>query len=167
MYKKIKNTHNQSLHLTKTACGFGQVSSIVRSNKKMKERTTIIFYVLINLLFVLTTLWSLMIYTSLMSEKLPWYEPCGMQFLAILIFSCPIFLIIGIIQLIFGKFIAISKWVKLSPFIGCAGMGLPIFIDDGLGIIMQIFGTLIGIVTISITITFVVFDLLKMKRINF
>ena len=130
----------------------------------MRKRLKVILYVLINLFFILSVFLSLTIYTSLMSEKLSWYEPCGMQFLAVVFILCPTFLIIGILQLILGRFMAISKWSKLSPFICLGGMGLPIFLDGSLGLAMQITGILAGIVAITMTIIFVTIDLLRMRK---
>jgi len=99
-----------------------------------------------------------------MSAKLPWYEPCGMQFLVILVFSCPVYILIGIMLRILGKFITISKRVKMLPFLCCLGLGLPILIDGGLGLGMQIAGTLIGLLTIFVTIPFVILDLILMSK---
>ena len=130
----------------------------------MKGKSKIVIFIILNVLFILVTIWSVMIYTSLMSEKLPWYEPCGMQFLVILVFSCPVYILIGIMLRILGKFITISKRVKMLPFLCCLGLGLPILIDGGLGLGMQITGTLIGLLTIFVTISFVILDLILMSK---
>lgn len=52
-----------------------------------------------------------MIYTSL-NKNLPWYEPCGMQFLVVLILYCPALIVVGIAQITLGKFVKMSKWTK-------------------------------------------------------
>ena len=97
---------------------------------------------------------------------MPWYEPCGMQFLAIVILSCPAFIGIGIGELILGKFMNISKRLKILPFLCCLGMGLPIFIDGGLGIVMQILGTTVGLLTLILTILFTVIATIKIIKIS-
>ncbi len=61
-----------------------------------------ILFTILNLLFIYIILTSLMIYTSLW-KKMPWFEPCGMQFLHIIIFDAPVLLIIGIVISIFSK----------------------------------------------------------------
>ena len=83
-------------------------------------------FVLLNVLFLCVLLWSLVIYTSTF-EASPWYESCGMQFMAIFIISDPSFLILGITLLALSKFFPISKINKWLPFIAIAGLSLPLF----------------------------------------
>ncbi len=104
-----------------------------------------------------------MIYTSLFKQS-PWYEPCGMQFLAILIVSCPFLVMIGIGQIILGKFISISNAAKAFPFLACAGLGFPVLADGSLGTGMQIAGLVIGGGIIIIAIALVTHDLLRLRR---
>jgi hypothetical protein len=122
----------------------------------MKGKVKIYILIFLNAIFLLTILWSIMIYTSLLSEKLPWYEPCGMQFFAILILCCPTFIVIGIIEILFDKFLVTSKPLKFLPFICSLGMGLPILIDGTLGIEMQIIGASIGLFSVVSTIYFTI-----------
>ena len=116
----------------------------------------------LSLLFILVVLWSMMIYTSL-NKNLPWYEPCGMQFLAVLILSCPALIIIGCTQIVLAKALNTSIWTRILPFITCAGLALPILLEDGLGKTMQIIGTLFCAVSILGAVYLVVKD---MKRIT-
>ncbi len=131
--------------------------------RKMKTIAKIILYITLNISLILVILWSLMIYTSLMSEKLPWYEPCGMQFLVILIISLPLFITIGVLEILLGKFMPISKTMKLLPFITGVGMALLVLVCGSLRFWMQITGTLIGLVSILVTIIYTIKDLTKIK----
>ena len=135
-------------------------------NKEMKHELRIFTVIVLNVFLVVVILWSVMIYTSLMSKRLPWYEPCGMQFLAILVLSCPALIGIGIGELILGKFISISKRLRFLPFLCCLGMGLPILVDGGLGIIMQMFGTTVGLTTAILVILFTVIDTKRIIKIS-
>ena len=56
----------------------------------------------LNLVVFLCLLWSLMIYSSLF-KGLPWYEPSGMQFLAVLGMSVPVLLITGVVLVTTAK----------------------------------------------------------------
>jgi hypothetical protein len=103
----------------------------------MKDLIKLTLLISLNIIFTIVVLWSTMIYTSMMSDKLPWYESCGMQFLAILIISCPALIIIGFFELLLSRFMPISQKLKLLPFACSLGMGLLIFIDQSLGFIMQ------------------------------
>jgi|WetSurMetagenome_2_1015567.scaffolds.fasta_scaffold1629662_1 hypothetical protein len=124
----------------------------------MKDLIKFTLLVSLNIIFAIVVLWSTMIYTSMMSDKLPWYESCGMQFLAILIISCPALIIIGLFEMLLSRFMLISQKLKLLPFACSLGMGLLIFIDQSLGFIMQILGTILGIVTVMATAYFTIKD---------
>ncbi len=115
----------------------------------------------LTLLFILVVLWSMMIYTSL-NKNLPWYEPCGMQFLAVWILSCPALIIIGCAQVVLAKSLNTSIWSRRLPFIASAGLAMPILFGDGLGKTMQILGAVICAVSIAVALYLAVLD---MKRI--
>ena len=103
-----------------------------------------------------------MIFTSLMSEKLPWYEPCGMQFLIIYFFVL-LFFVIGGFEVAIGEFIPISKTIKLLPFITGIIMAIIITTGDSLKLWMQISGTSIGLLSAIVAIVFTVKDLIKIN----
>ncbi len=102
-------------------------------------------FVILNLAFLFVLLWSLMIYTSLF-KNMPWYEPCGMQFLVIFLISDPAFLIIGVALLILGRFYRISRSNRWFPFIAIAALSVPILIDGSLSPITLLIGTSLGTV---------------------
>ncbi|GEM_PF-3587946 len=118
--------------------------------KREKSIMRSFVFVVLNLLSVLVLLWSLIIYTSLF-KIMPWYEPCGMQFLAIFMVFDPAFLIIGISLFVLGRFFHISTLNKWLPFMAIGGLSLPI-IPGGLTIIPILIGTSIGIVLCVLTI---------------
>ncbi|MCP4267929.1 MAG: hypothetical protein GY777_20560 [Candidatus Brocadiaceae bacterium] len=128
----------------------------------MKAITKQILFVSINVLLLLLIAKSLMIFTSLMSEKLPWYEPCGMQFIIIYFFVL-LFFVIGGFEVAIGEFIPISKTIKLLPFITGIIMALIITIGDSLKLWMQISGTSIGLLSAIVAIVFTVKDLIKIN----
>jgi hypothetical protein len=113
----------------------------------------------------LWTCWtSFMIYTSLMSESLPWYEPCGMQFLAILVISCPAMILIGIGELILGRFVSLSRTSKTLPFCTAAVLGLLVFADGSLGFVMQIAGATTSIIAAIASVVLFVLDAIKWRN---
>lgn len=129
----------------------------------MKRIWKPVVFVVLNLLLVLVLLWSLMIYTSLF-KGMPWYEPCGLQFLAILALSDPVFLIIGIALLILGRFFHISRLNKGIPFIAIAGLSLPILIDGSLSIITIFTGSSIGVVLCLLIIAVTIKNLIHRRK---
>ncbi len=128
----------------------------------MKAITKQILFVIINILLLLLISKSLMIFTSLMSEKLPWYEPCGMQFLIIYFFVL-LFFVIGGFEVAIGGFIPISKTIKLLPFVTGIIMALIVTIGGPLKLWMQILGTSIGLLSAIVAIVFTVKDLIKIN----
>jgi len=115
------------------AAFIGLIAFILRFRFKKENEDTkknrlqkMILYVVFNLLLLWALLGSLMIYTSTI-EGLPWYEPCGMQFLIIFIFFAPAFLAIGAVLFILSKYYHISRLSKSLPFIAAAGLSLPLF----------------------------------------
>ncbi len=120
-------------------------------------------FIVLNLSSLAVLLWSLMIYTSLF-KGIPWYEPCGMQFLAILILSDPVFLILGIALFILGKFIPISLINKSLPLMAIAGLSLPILIGGGLSKTTLLIGTTIGMIILVLTIVSTVKDFISQNK---
>ena len=106
-----------------------------KMNANAERLCKISIYVILNLLLLLTLLWSLTIYTSTFKGS-PWYEPCGMQFLCILIFSDPAFLAVGVALLILSKYYRISRFNKLLPFIAIIGLSVPLFGPLNKGIVI-------------------------------
>ncbi|MBA3052371.1 hypothetical protein KKF70_03150 [bacterium] len=119
--------------------------------KREKSIMKSFVFVVLNLLSVLVLLSALVIYTSLF-KIMPWYEPCGMQFLAIFMVFDPAFLIIGISLLVLDRFFHISRLNKWLPFIAIIGISLPVFLDGSISITTILFGTSIGIVLCVLTI---------------
>lgn len=138
---------------------------VPEQKKRCPEAKLMSGLITINVIFIFFILYSILIYTSLMSDKLPWYEPCGEQFLVILYICCPIFLILGVIQLIMikGKSMNISNTLKCLPFLACIYMALPVLLDLRLGQ-MEILGTGVSIVILIFTILFTAIDVKKIKR---
>lgn len=127
----------------------------------MKNKIKIYLFIILNSFFVVVVLWSLMIYTSQMSNKLPWYEPDGIIFMAIPLLSCPVFIVLGIIEFILSEFININKILKFLPFMCSLGMGLPVLIerDSLIGI-----GTITGLITVISTIFFTTINVKELLK---
>jgi hypothetical protein len=140
----------------------GQVREKRATAKTVKNNRKHLIYFGLNLVLILVLLWSLMIYTSLF-KGIPWYEPCGSQFLAILIISDPIFLVTGIALLILAKHYPISKLNKWLPFITIVGLSLPILIDGSLSKTTLLTGTAIGVMLLLLIIVAVVKRLVSSK----
>jgi hypothetical protein len=129
---------------------------------KRTKAIKITLFIFFNALFIADILWAAIIYTSLMSDKLPWYDPCGMQFIIILALVCPVLIFVGVFQLLFGKILKTSLVTRILPFVSCLALAIPIFADGGLGYLMQVTGVLITIITIVVIGYFSIPDL---KRI--
>jgi hypothetical protein len=110
-----------------------------------------ITYMILNIVMICVLVFSLMIYTSL-CKSLPWYDPCGTQFLAIIIISAPVLLIIGIILVFLDKKYTLQKINLILPFYALAGICLPILIDGSLSKITLSIGTILCISSIILTI---------------
>lgn len=126
----------------------------------MNIKTKIIYLVLC-IFFISVCFFSFTIYTSLMSKKLLWYEPCGMQFLAILVVSCPVMVMIGISYIVLGRFIRVGKPTKILPFATAVAIASLIFIDGSLGSGMQITGTAFCVIAAIASIIIGINDLIK------
>ncbi|MGB2929476.1 MAG: hypothetical protein WBB70_11230 [Desulfobacterales bacterium] len=122
---------------------------------------TKIIYLVPCIFFILACFFSVTIYTSLMSKKLPWYEPCGMQFLAILVISCPAMVMTGISYIVLGRFMRVGKPTKILPFATAVAIASLIFIDGSLGSGMQITGTAFCVMAAISSMIFGINDLIK------
>ncbi|MFC1497908.1 hypothetical protein ACFLS1_05480 [Verrucomicrobiota bacterium] len=131
----------------------------------MKYSKQIIYLCLI-LAFLWACWFSFTIYTSLMSKHLPWYEPCGMQFLVILVFSCPVMFGIGIAYIILGRFMPIGKPTKILPFVTGTAITSLVFIDDSLGLGMQVAGAACCVLAAISMICLAIKDLAFRKKID-
>jgi len=78
--------------------------------------------------------------------------------------ACPLLVVFGICHIILGILIKTSIITKLTPFIACAGLALPIFIDQSLGKAMQITGTIISIVSIIIIVYLTIIDIKALSK---
>ena len=121
----------------------------------MSKKTRVLLLSILNIIFILITLSSVMIYSSLF-ERLPWFDPDGMQFLFIPVISFPSLFVIFCFKYLLCSYIGISKKLKFLPIISSFGFLLPVLIDDELGIIMQVTGVLIGILTLLVTFRFAI-----------
>jgi hypothetical protein len=99
-----------------------------------------------------------------MSKKLPWYEPCGMQFLAILVISCPAMMMTGISYIVLGRFMRVGKQTKILPFATAVAIASLIFIDGSLGSGMQITGTAFCVIAAFSSIIFGINDLIRASK---
>lgn len=118
-----------------------------------------IIYLIVTLAFLLVCCFSFTIYTSLMSERLPWYDPCGMQFLVILVLSWPAMFGVGIAYLVLARFMFIGKSTKILPFATGSAIGVLVLIDGSLGSGMQWAGALCCVLAAWLTIRFAIWDL--------
>jgi hypothetical protein len=74
-------------------------------------------------------------------------------------------IIIGITNIILGRFIKILKISKIFPFIIGPALALPVFIDDSLGYEMQIAGTVISIIGVVGIIIILIKQLINWRKI--
>jgi len=122
------------------------------------------FFVLLNLLNLLTIIFSLMIYSSLYNW-VPWHESCGMQFMAIFVISIPAFIIIGIAIIVLGFFLKISLFNKLLPFIALAVFVLPT-VDGGLRGLNIMVGNILGLILLILTIISATRNLISINKVK-
>jgi L-cysteine desulfidase len=116
-------------------------------------------YILLTLAFLWSCWFSFTIYTSLLSERLPWYEPCGLQFLAILTVSCPVMYGVGMAYLVLGRFMPINSATKILPFATATVIGLLAF--GPLSFAMQIAGTICSALAAVLVVVCAVTDLAR------
>ena len=118
-----------------------------------KKRSLLI--TLLNLILTLTILFSEYIYSSYYTV-FSWYENCGTQFLAILIISTPIFIILSVIYYFLSKKHPISNLNKKLPLIALLVFLGPLLIDLSLSNFFITIGTILGfcLSLISIIILF-------------
>ena len=81
--------------------------------------------------------------------------------MAIPLLSCPVFIVLGIIEFILSEFININKILKFLPFMCSLGMGLPVLIerDSLIGI-----GTITGLITVISTIFFTTINVKELLK---
>jgi hypothetical protein len=120
-----------------------------------------ILYILSLLAFLVVCFFSFMIYTSLMDDRLPWHEPCGMQFVLVLFVSCPAMFAIGAAYWAMGRHMQILKATVILPFATSGALGLLLFIDESLGTGMQIAGTIFCILAAVASVGLAIVDLFK------
>lgn len=103
-----------------------------------------LFVTLLNLILTLTIVFSEYIYSSYYSV-FSWYENCGTQFLAILIISAPIFIILIVIYYFLSKKYPISNLNKKLPLIALLVFLGPILIDLSLSDFFITIGAILGL----------------------
>lgn len=110
---------------------------------------------LLNLILTLIIIFSEYIYSSYYSV-FSWYENCGTQFLAILIISTPIFIILSVIYYFLSKKHPISNLNKKLPIISLLVFLGPILIDLSLSGFFITIGAILGfcLCLVSIIILF-------------
>lgn len=108
----------------------------------IKKRSLLL--TLLNLILTLTTLFSEYIYSSYYSI-FSWYENCGTQFLAILLISAPIFIILSVFYYFLSKKYPISNLNKKLPLIALLVFLGPILIDLSLSYFFITIGAILGL----------------------
>lgn len=118
-----------------------------------KKRSFLLTF--LNLILTLTILFSEYIYSSYYSI-FNWYENCGTQFLAILLISAPIFIILSVIYYFLSKKYPISNLNKRLPLTALLVFLGPILIDLSLSDFFITIGGILGfcLCLISIIILF-------------
>ncbi|MCR8746807.1 hypothetical protein [Romboutsia lituseburensis] len=106
-----------------------------------KKRSVIL--IILNLILTLTIFFSEYIYSSYYSI-FSWYENCGTQFLAILMISTPIFLILSIIYYFLGKKNIVTGLNKNLPIISLVVFLAPLLLDLSLSSLLITIGALLG-----------------------
>jgi len=121
-------------------------------------------YLSLSLIFIGACVFALMIYTSLMDSRLPWYEPCGMQFLAILVMSAPLMCGISLGFCLLGRFMPVSLPACALPFAtAILTASLPL-IDGSLSLWMQLSGTLILVIAIVLCLRLAYRDFREIRK---
>lgn len=118
-----------------------------------KKRSLLLM--ILNFILTLTIVFSEYIYSSYFNI-FSWYENCGTQFLAILIISTPLFLILSVIYHFLGKKHNITNLNKKLPLIALLVFLAPILIDLRLSKLFITIGGILGfcLCLISIIILF-------------
>ncbi|MDM0472934.1 hypothetical protein QTH28_11720 [Clostridium perfringens] len=111
----------------------------------MKNKKLSLLLIILNFILTITILFSEYIYTSYFSI-FNWHENCGTQFLAILIVSTPILLILSISYYFLGKKITITYLNKSLPIISLLVFLAPILLDTSLSYALITIGTLLGLI---------------------
>ncbi|HAT4246739.1 hypothetical protein QTH11_12925 [Clostridium perfringens] len=111
----------------------------------MKNKKLSLLLIILNFILTITILFSEYIYTSYFSI-FNWHENCGTQFLAILIISTPILLILSISYYFLGKKITITHLNKSLPIISLLVFLAPILLDTSLSYALITIGTLLGLI---------------------
>lgn len=128
----------------------------------MKKRLLVTAYLVLNALFLFAMWVFIGIYTSLMGDN---PERCGMQFMALLIFGFPFLIVIGLLQLVVGRFLPISHLIRALPFFAAVILQIPAIFDPSLkNTGLQITGAAMSAATAVLVIVLVVRDLMKLRK---
>lgn len=130
--------------------------------KAMKKRLLIAAYVFLNALFLFAMWVCIGIYTSMMGDN---PERCGMQFMLLLVFNFPFLVVIGLLQLVVGRFLPISHLIRALPFFAAVILQIPAILDTSLkNTGLQITGAAMSAATGGLILVLVTRDLLKLRR---
>ena len=119
-------------------------------------------FFLLNASVLVVYAWSLMIFTSLV-HSIPWYEPSGVQFLAILVLSVPGLLLLGIALLLYGKWIGASILNRSLPFIGAILLFVITLAGGSLDSWMQVAGSVVCVALALLVAISTIRDLFHLK----
>lgn len=100
--------------------------------------------------FILLTAFAFIIYTSLF-QFMPWYSPEELQFLTIPFFYAPLMLVLWVWQLYISKDVSISRVTKWLPLATTTILTALPFIDEHLGLFVQVTGILTCVLSIILT----------------
>ena len=128
----------------------------------MSDNLVKIGYLLLNCAVFLIFAWSLLIFTSLVSS-VSWYEPSGMQLLAIPVFSIPVLTIFGVALLLYGKWIGASILNRSLPFLGALLLLVITFAGSGLDGWKLIAGSVVCVVCAVLVVITTIHDLYRLR----
>lgn len=106
----------------------------------LKNKIKLVLLIAFNIVILIVVVHALTIYTSLI-PGLPWFDPCGMQFIVLWFLHFRAFLFIGVISIFFGRFFGMSLLPRFLPFMTGVGI-LVIFPDQTLPFYLLALGTI-------------------------
>lgn len=123
----------------------------------LKEKS--LSLIILNLLLTITIIFSEYVYSSHF-DIFSWYENCGTQFLAIIIISVPILIVLSLIYYRLGKKGIVTGLNKNLPIIALMVFLLPLLLDLSLSDVLITIGFILGgillLVSIFINIKYII-----------